>query len=213
LLRICEAEYRRAIELNPSSVSARMSLGLFLIYLGRVDQGLESCEAAGQLDPFSLENNIWLAYAYALSHRVNESIERLEFIRDLDPGYGELHHCLAIAYAYKGQWDEAVASCDRYTGYKIPEYCGSVYALAGRTDKALERLRFCSTETVINPLCMAGIRAGMGEIDEAIGWLEQAYEQRHGFLQQWMHTPVLTDNLRDDPRFQDILSRMNLPED
>jgi serine/threonine-protein kinase len=207
-----EAAYKHAVELNPSSAASQTSLGLFLVYMGQFDEGVERCEAAQQLDPFSLETNIWLAYAYFLAHHFDDSIARLEFIRELDPGWGQIHHCLGITYAAKGLWDEAIASCNRYTGHKIPEYCGSVYALAGHRDQALERLQFCSTETDANPLCMAGIHAGLGEIDEAIAWIETAFEERGVWLLPWMRTPVLTENLRDDPRFQDIMRRMNLPE-
>ena len=50
-----------------------------------------------------------------------------------------------------------------------------------------------------------------GEIDEAIAWIETAYAERRPWLVGWLRTPVLTDNLRHDPRFQDILRRMKLP--
>ena len=208
-----EAAYRRAIELNPNSVKAHLSFGLFLIYMGRFDEGVPHCETARRLDPNSLETNIWLAFGYGVARRADESIAQLEFIRELDPSWQAIHHCIGIAYAWKGMWNEAVASCDRYAGaHPTFEYCGTVYGLAGLREKALARFEFCSTESDVNPMCMAGIHAALGETDEAMVWLETAYEQRRAWLVGWMRLPLIADNLRDDPRFEDIELRMGLPE-
>lgn len=208
-----EASLRRAVALSPNSADAHMSLGIFLIYMLRLEEGIENCESAHRLEPASLETNIWLAFAYAVADRWDDSIARIEFIRDLDPEWQPIHHCLSVAYAATDRWDNAVASCDRYPGPKDVEYCGSIYGQAGFRDKAVQRFEMCKSGSYIDPLCAAGIHSGLGEIDEAFDWLEAAYEERAPMMLAALRMPVIMDNLHGDPRFEDILRRMNLPVD
>ena len=58
---------------------------------------------------------------------------------------------------------------------------------------------------------MAEIYAILGEKNEALRWLEAAYEYRHGWI-PWIGKIPFFEPLRDDPRFQDLLRRMNVPE-
>jgi hypothetical protein len=91
---------------------------------------------------------------------------------------------------------------------------GHAYAVAGKTDEArgvLSELKALSRDRYVLPFGIAVIYTGLGEKDEAIDWLEKAYEERNGWMVYLREEPRL-EPLRSDPRFQDLLARMNFPE-
>ncbi len=76
---------------------------------------------------------------------------------------------------------------------------------------AAETLAARSRTTFVPPIMVANLFAAAGENDQALEWLERAYDERDPNM------PYLSvfrdlDSLRDDPRFQDLLRRMNLPQ-
>ena len=94
-----ETALRRAVHLNPSDVRAQFSLGLFLVYKGGFDEGVEHCEKAQRLDPLSLVPNIWLGMAYHWAGRWDDGFAQMQFVSELHPGWAEVHHCVASIYA------------------------------------------------------------------------------------------------------------------
>ena len=91
---------------------------------------------------------------------------------------------------------------------------GHAYAMAGKRGEALkmlEELKQLSNRRYVPPSGMATVYVGLGEKDQAFEWLEKAYEERDRWL-VFLKVDASLDPLRSDPRFQDLLRRMNLPE-
>ena len=90
---------------------------------------------------------------------------------------------------------------------------GEAYAVAGRCDEAqrvLEQLDQLSKQRYVTPYVVGRIYATLGQKNEAFHWLETAYQQRA----EWMvllKVDACFDDLRPDPRFQDLMRRMNFP--
>ncbi len=85
------------------------------------------------------------------------------------------------------------------------------YAGAGRREDALRILEEVRG-SAIDPLLVARVYAALGDADAAFEWLEKAYEGRSVGV-TWIRDQRLFDPLRPDPRFQDLLRRIGLPED
>jgi len=84
-----------------------------------------------------------------------------------------------------------------------------VYAVSGNSGKALEILNeliTASTNKFVPSELIANIYVGLGETDKAFEWLEKAFQER-----QLEPSSPLLDPIREDPRFIDIMYRMNLP--
>jgi hypothetical protein len=91
--------------------------------------------------------------------------------------------------------------------------CGNVYALAGRRQQALsllDRLKNLSARRYVDPSNMALVYDGLGDNDNAMIWLERAYTQRSAGI-CGVGFELWSEKLRSDPRFQNLLRRMNLP--
>jgi hypothetical protein len=89
---------------------------------------------------------------------------------------------------------------------------GHVYAVTGKRSEArmvLDELKQLSTQEYVPATSMALIYAGLGEKDQAFAWLDKGYEER-AFQMQSIKLEPRWDNLRSDPRFQDLLRRIGL---
>jgi adenylate cyclase len=128
----------------------------------------------------------------------------------------------------KSRWTSA---CDGQTLEAIPEYQKAVelsqgdqdptaalahaYAATGRRAEAQRILRewLVKSETsYVSPYMIATVYSGLGEKDKAIEFLEKAYQERSSDLPYFLKADLRIDSLRSDPRFQDLLRRMNFPQ-
>jgi hypothetical protein len=90
---------------------------------------------------------------------------------------------------------------------------GYTYAVSGRSveaRKVLRELQQQSSQSYVSPYHLAIVHAGLGERDQAFGWLEKAFADREGRMTILKVVPEL-DGLHADPRFADLLRRIGLP--
>jgi serine/threonine-protein kinase len=209
-----EREYNRALELNPNYAEAHLWRGLLLSSLGRHEEAFAEIRRAMELDPMSLEANSAYGGALFFARRYDESIEHLQKVLGLDANYFPAHRYLAFNYEMKGDYAARIAE-----SVKINEITGS-HQRAEAMKKSFERggwQGFLRDATVDNsPLDLHGYLvatfcAELGEKDKAFAILEKLYEERNGELVLIKVDPRL-DNLRDDPRFQDLMRRVGLTD-
>jgi serine/threonine protein kinase/lipopolysaccharide biosynthesis regulator YciM len=213
-----EKEILRAVELNPSYAYAYQEHALVLRETGRLDEAIAEEKRAIELDPLSVSINRDLGYVFYDGRQYDQAIEQERKTMQLDPNFAQAHSILGRAYLQKTMFDEGIAEFERELVIS-PAFrpaladLGLAYALAGRkTDaqKVLVQLSPLSKQGYVTPKSVAAIYAGLGEKDKAFEWLEKAYQERSvGFGLGMKSFPVF-DPLRSDPRFADLLRRMNL---
>jgi serine/threonine-protein kinase len=213
-----ETEIKRAIELDPNNAIAREQYAYFLSIAGRKDEAIVEAKQAVELDPLSARMNDCLALQFLLSHRYDESIRQCQKIRDLDPNDFWTRGPLARAFQAKGMWAEAWAEQRSqfllFGWSEVAEagdrgFAESGYRGAMRT--AGWKLVELSNQRYIAPANIAYVFSVSGELDEAIYWLERAFDERAPVL-SFLRVMHAWDPLRADPRFQDLVRRMNFPE-
>ncbi len=213
-----ESESRRAIELKPNNSVAHDTYAEFLVPMGRTDEGIAENKKAIDLDPLSLHTNAALGVGLYYAHRYAQAIVQLRKTIDLDPTYWWAHSYLGRAYAQQGQFPEAIAEFQEALrsarGITEPKaFLGRVYAVSGKraeARKVLDELNEVSKQIYVSPYNIALIYAGLGEKDQALAWLERAFAERSTWMPYLKVDPGL-DSLRSEPRFQDLLRRMNFP--
>jgi serine/threonine protein kinase/tetratricopeptide (TPR) repeat protein len=209
-----EKEFQRAIALNPDYAMAHMSYGLILTNTGRFEEGIRESQRAMELDPFALYTNWILGVVYLVARKYDQAIEQFRKTLELDPNFFVAHTSLGGALVQKSMNEEGIAELEKavaiFPGNFSLAYLGSGYAVAGRrpeAQKVLDRLNEIAKEKYVPAFHRAIVYAGLGEKDKAFEWLEKGYEER--FIVSMKVDPVY-DPLRSDPRFADLLRRMNL---
>jgi serine/threonine-protein kinase len=212
-----EREFRRAIQLDPNYAAAHEWLGYLLVSEGRIEEGIQESKGGAELDPLSAEANWVLGWMLYFARRYDAAVEQLRRTIDLDPNYFLAHVVLGASYAQKGQMSQAIPELEKATSLgecnqSLGEL-GHAYALSGRRQEAqkiADRLTGEWKRSHIGAYDIAIIQVGLGEKDQALAWLEKAYEDRAFFMVDLKVEPEL-DPLRSDPRFQDLVRRMNFP--
>jgi len=213
-----EREFRRALELNPNYAPAHEYYGWYLAAMGRSDEGISEVRRAEALDPLSAEISSLLGWNLHSARRYDEAVTELRKCVDLDPNYWPGYYYLARSYQQQGRFDEAIAALQKARGIEdqIAVPLGELahaYAGSGRkaeARQALAELLERSKRGHVSKYIIATVYAALGDKNEALNRLEQAYAERSWYLAFLKVDPEL-DSLRSEPRFQDLVRRMNFP--
>jgi TolB-like protein/Flp pilus assembly protein TadD len=212
-----EQEFKRAIALNPGYATAHHWYGLELGWAGRVPEATAELQRAEQLDPLSAIISMNLAWTSYLAGDYQRAIDKLhqtlEIDRDFWATYWDLGECkLALGRSADAILDfrKAVDLSGGSTG--AIAMLGYTYGIIGERVKArnvLYELKKMSQTRYVSPADLAMVEFGLGNKDRGFGLLKKAYEQLSRFMVT-LKTEVSLDRWRSDPRFQDLLRRMNL---
>jgi tetratricopeptide (TPR) repeat protein len=212
-----EKNARRAQELNPSYAKNYYVHSPYLAALGRFDDAIAEAKRAQELEsPLDLDTNLgWILY---FARRYDEAIEQYLKAVKLDSDLFRPHRLLGLAYLQKNQPEQAIAAIQQsvdLSGGSLEEraYLGYAYGVAGRRSEALKVLGELQEQTkhkYVSPYLMALVAMGLGNRDQALTWLDQAYAARSVNLIYLTVEPIF-DGLRSDPRFKDLLRHVGLP--
>ncbi|MBU1337616.1 MAG: protein kinase [Acidobacteria bacterium] len=212
-----EESFRRAIELNPNYPDPRAYFSWLLFYLGHPEEAMEQIQRALEMDPFNIFFKCLYAWDLIYLHRYDDAIENLREILDVAPTDPFTLGALKSAYHLKGMHEEAlemwrvsyVANGDSEAvdalarGFEEEGYSGALTRLA---EMMIKRSR----TTFVTPWRIGTMFTRAGKTDEAIEWLEKAYDAHDPNMPSVFVDPIF-DGLRGDPRFQELLRKMNLP--
>jgi len=213
-----EAEFKRDLELNSNGAGAYVGYAKWLLCQGRTDQALAWVQRARELDPLggagitplggaAITNGFILFHA----RRYDEAIREL---RNDDPD----HWILGLALIANGQPEEAIPVLEKALGTdRNPAVMGVLvraYAHAGRRREALrlvDELKRRQQTTYVAAAPFVNAYLGLGDNEQALAWLERAYQEQSNMLQLIKVHPYF-DPLRGDPRFVDLVHRVGLDQ-
>lgn len=213
-----EKELQRSLELNPSYATAHRWLANSLTQQGRHDEALAAIQRGVELDPVSLITNSVLAFTSYMARHYDKAIEEEWRTLELDDQFAPAHWVLGMALEQKGQLRDAISEFQKATALDVhPIYMaalGHAYGVAGQREEALailHNLAKVSKEKNVAWNEVAIVYVGMGEKEKALATLDTACERHDGQL-NWLKAEPRLAPLRSDPRFADLLRRMNLPQ-
>jgi TolB-like protein/DNA-binding winged helix-turn-helix (wHTH) protein/Tfp pilus assembly protein PilF len=212
-----ESEFRRALELSPAYANTHHWYGDYLSAMGHHQEALAQAKYAFELDPLSPIINMWLGLRYYFMRDYEKAIEQGRKIVDFDPSFASAHLLLGEAYLQKGMHQSAIAELQKAAQLSggSPLYLSQVgVALAadGRTTEALgiiEQLQKIRKQSYVSSYGVAQIYAALGDKQQAIKWLQSAYDERAVWMSYIKVDPVL-DSIRPEPDFQVLVRRMRL---
>jgi len=213
--------FKKSLALNPNHATTHFWYGGLLAALGRFEEAIEEAQKAQRLEPLTishLKNEAWWRY-YARQY--DKVIELCRGTLQLDPSYSLGGHWLSRAYRQKKEYEEAIAAIQQALEHSsaddhyLMSSLGEVYADIGQEGKALElahQLEAMSSQSYVPEHLIALIYCALGDYDQSFKWLEKANEARDPSV-IWLNVEPAFETLRDDPRFEKLLRKQNLPEE
>ena len=187
--------------------------------MGRGQEGIAQAKQAVELDPLQPWRYGQLAYAFYMDHEYDQALKADQKFREMTHSGGGWYD--AVIRVETGMYKEAIADFQKIRGPGgrlgpgVLGHLGNAYARAGMKAEARNCLRELKEDLKKNNSVgmyeVALIYAGLGEKDQAIQWLNKAYERRDKGLTFMQEDPPLAP-LRSDPRFQALVRRMNFPQ-
>jgi len=216
-----DAEFRRALELNPGSQAVNEEYGHFLIVMSRFGEGLARTREAVRLDPLSVGPVHNLAIAAMVRGDYDEAAAGFRRAIDIDPNWTWGYTKLARTLAHQKKCMEAFAQAEiaerRLAGGAAPlswSWLGVTYATCGDAVRArdkLDALHALEKKQYVDPVTFAAIHGALGEVDEALDWYEKAFADRTPNMVFAAILPGLSPELVGNQRYQAIVDRMGFP--
>jgi tetratricopeptide (TPR) repeat protein len=158
-----------------------------------------------------------LALIHYFRREYDAAVDQYEKTLELDPNYYQARFLLALAYMQKGRLDEAVAELQKAADIsgrnpRVVAYLGYAYARASKRREAqnvLDELKARSANAYVSSYVFAIVYLGLGDRDRAFEWLEKTVPEHDDKLLFLKVEPVM-DDLRSDPRFEDLVRRVGL---
>lgn len=210
-----EQEFKRAIALDPEHNPAHQLYGWYLIAVGRLEEAQAAMKRVAEADPLN-DFNIWaLGDAFYFARQYEQAIEQYRRAIGVEPKSHWTRLMLGCVYEQQGKFSEAIAEVNQARlindNPQVLAALGHAYAMSGQraeAQKVLAELQETAKRRYVSPYDLATIYAGLGEKEQALAWLEKAYEDRSGWLGLWLKVDPKFDGLRTDERFRDLLRRI-----
>lgn len=220
-----EKEFKQAIELNPSYATAYQWYGLYLEFMGRLDESYAQTKRASELDPLSRIIGANLGAALMIKGKYTEAIDQLDSVIEANPNYANAHDILGLACYLDSRTDDAVKElrkAEEMSGgdVNVKSDLALVLGFSGSRDEAckiLDEIKELSKTNYVSKLIIAWVLFAVGRSDEGFSYLDVACEERsatadHGHPLAFMRLLPLFSDTRKDPRWAAFERRLGLRE-
>jgi len=212
-----EREFERAVELAPNDPLHHWFLAAFLGSMREDHQrAIAEAELAQELDPLSVLIQSSAGWVFYWARHYDRTIAQSRKALEMDPNCIPAYYTLGLALLVKSSFDEAIAALveatHRFGDHTSLGYLGMAYGLAGRREEArqvLAQLEQRAASQKVPPFCFAWVQLGLGENQTALDWIEKAYAA-HTPIVLWLRCAPTMDPLRSEPRYEQLLARLNL---
>ena len=217
-----ETEYKKALELDPNDALAHIWYAFDIALIGgREQEALAEAIRAQQLDPLSPSIGFQFGLIHIKARRYDEAIAVCRKVATENPTFPAAHDCLASAYWAKRMYPQVIEEWNivgQLSGDRNKTDFASTVEQGFRSGgwrvalgKGIETQKAQRTKGYMPAYLIAGLYADLGDKDEAIRWLNTAYEER-GLGLIGLKTDFVLDPLRSDPRFAELVRKVGLPQ-
>jgi serine/threonine-protein kinase len=211
--RGAQADFEKAIALDPGDARFQQRYGELLATEGRLADAIATTRKAIELDPLS--HSAWQTLTSYLISTGDFAAAREASRRALEisPQSDFSLNDLGMLQLLEGRAEDALATFRKIDseGFRLSSVAMAEHTLRHERESQRALGQLIAQHATEAAFQIAEIYAWRGEKDKAFEWLERAYQQRDGGLSDIKTDPPLAD-LRNDPRYKAFLLKMNLPE-
>ncbi|MBA3231681.1 MAG: winged helix-turn-helix domain-containing protein [Acidobacteria bacterium] len=208
-----ERHYLRALAIDSASFSARLGYAHLLSNTHRPDEAIQHVELALAADPLSpLAGSLRSQFLF-YAGRPEEAHDQLQRTLETSPAFWIAEVLLGRLHLEQRRYDAAAAAFSRAAdagGVWTPRaLAGYAYAAAGDRERAQRTLAELIGAGSAPPYAVATVHLGLDDRPQALAWLERGYDEKDVRM-VFLGVDPLWAPLHPDPRFVDLLRRMNL---
>jgi serine/threonine protein kinase/tetratricopeptide (TPR) repeat protein len=211
------AQYRRAVERNPSSTYVHQANGLFLAAEGKSAESLAEADRIRALDPVSSSVGCLRVRLLYYARRYDDAIGEYQKTVAADPTVAGFCTFAIFAYQKEGRLSEAISAAQRASEASPNEVLPKaalvrsygVMKNRAAAEKAMTAMKELAKKRFISEHDFALAYSGWNR-EESLQWFEKAYEGRAGLL-VYANVDAVWDDLRSEPRFREIVKRIGIP--
>jgi serine/threonine-protein kinase len=208
-------EFKRALELDPGNARARSSYGTYLSAIGRHEESIREFRRALEINPLDVNVNSDLGFRFYVARRYDEAAAQFRKTIDLDPSLPDPHTGMIWVDEATDRFADSLNEILQSPGLASDEAARlrKAFAIAGWRGVVQEQIASLkgSTRGYLSPYLLASQYVRLGDLSQALALLEQGYRDRDDWM-VWMKVDPHMDPVRSDPRFQDLMRRMNFPQ-
>ena len=217
-----EAEYKKALELDPNDATAHEFYADHIGMIGgREQEALAEINRAHQLDPMSPIISTMVGVVHNLAREYDEAIAVCKKVANENPTFATVHSCLAQAYWGKRMYPEVIEEW-KANAQLSGDRAESDFASAleqgfhsggwkGALTNGIEVLLAQRKTGYVSAYLIATLYAELRDKDQAFRWLSIAYQDRDSAL-VGLKTDFALDPIRSDPRFAELVRKVGLPQ-
>jgi len=209
-----DREFRQALALEPSLVEARFEYAWFLSSMGRFSQAISEARRAVDRDPLSVSANLALGSIYSINHDDDLAITQLRRTAEIEPNDPRSYEFLSGIYEDKQMYGDAIQQLQKaltLRGAPPAELAGLERAYRQSGPNGYRLWQLAQAKRRNTPYAIAMAYARLGDASQSILWLEKSYQQ-HDWEMVQLRSIRVWDPIRSNPRFQELLRRMNFPQ-
>lgn len=215
---VAEREFNICLKLTRDYATAHSWHALYLSGRGRYEEALAAAERALNLDPMSLIISSIVGLMHYEAHQFELAIEQLKQTLERDSTFQVALLWLIQSYYAQGSLDDALATAHKLESLPGGEkyaagILGAIYARQGRVEEAeseLKRLKTRAEKEYVPSTRFVPMLWSLDRRDEAVEYLEKAYEERDGYLSRLTVTPFFGEDMQTHPRYIELAKRLGL---
>jgi serine/threonine protein kinase/tetratricopeptide (TPR) repeat protein len=215
-----EEEFRYALEVDPGYVAGQEQLAWYLAWSGRGAEAMAVLATIAKLDVAYSQRTAVESGIYYHRRDYKTMVEVSQRFLAHSPDGWPGRYFLAVGYDGLGQESAAVPEYQRAVDLSHGDtdpIAGLAHAYAemgkrAEAQKILSDLLRQSKKNYVSPYMIATIYAALGDKETAFNFLEKAYKERSPDIPYFLKADLRLDPLRSDPRFQDLMHRVGLPQ-
>ncbi len=207
--------FEHALKINPNNEMTHSHYAWLHHVLDNGEEAIREARLAAEIDPLSptFANNV--GWIHMRLKDYDQAIAEAKKSLKLDPDFPYGHFVIGYSYLFQGKYEEAIREHQQLPQNDdfFKATLSITYAYAGQSEKAtalLDALESKSKETWVHPLILARLHAALGNKEEALRYLEEASDKKYYPL-PWMKYVQLFEPLKNEPRFQTIFKKWNVP--